>query len=255
MVAILDKLLFSHWRILNEEARAEREADGHQWDWRPLIAMVICAVDLTLHEYYGHRDFFAARFHQPDDGLAAFGWWSGIRAGGYFLVPFLSLLALRQNPMDYGLSLRGFFKHAWIYGVLFGAIFPVIIGASFTRPFQEHYPFYKAAGRSWADFWEWEAIYGAQFLTLEFFFRGYLLFMLRKAMGAYAIFAMIVPYCMIHYHKPIAEVLGAIFAGMILGTLALRTRSIWFGIAIHLSVALTMDIASLLHAGQFPPGR
>jgi membrane protease YdiL (CAAX protease family) len=79
--------------------------------------------------------------------------------------------------------------------------------------------------------------------------------MLRRAMGAYAIFVMIVPYCMIHYHKPIAEVLGAIGAGIILGTLALRTRSIWFGVAIHISVALTMDIASLMHWGLFPPSR
>ena len=255
MTALFDKLLFSHWRLLNEEARAEREADGHRWDWRVVVAMVICAVDLTIHEYYGHRDFFAVRFNQPDDSLGAFAWWSGVRAVGYFLIPFLSLLIMRQNPLDYGLSMRGFFKHAWIYGALFGAVFPVIIGASYTQAFQNHYPFYKQAGRSWSEFWQWEAIYGAQFLTLEFFFRGYLLFMLRRAMGAYAIFVMIVPYCMIHYHKPIAEVLGAIGAGIILGTLALRTRSIWFGVAIHISVALTMDIASLMHWGLFPPSR
>ena len=35
---------------------------------------------------------------------------------------------------------------------------------------------------------------------------------------------MIVPYCMIHYGKPLPETLGAIGAGLILGTLAMRTQ-------------------------------
>jgi len=255
VIALARKLLLDQWSIINAEARREREQSGEAWDWRPLVALVICAVDLTLHEYYGGRDYFSRTFHLRDDSLLAFAWWSGTRGVGYALIPLLSLLVLRQNPLEYGLSIRGFLRHAWIYGLLFACVLPFVIGASFTRPFQEHYPFYKDAARSWKDFGGWEALYAFQFVTLEFFFRGYLLFMLRRAMGAYAIFAMVVPYCMIHYHKPIAEVLGAIFAGIVLGTLALRTRSIWFGVAIHTSVAITMDVASLLHWKAFPPGR
>ena len=34
----------------------------------------------------------------------------------------------------------------------------------------------------------------APLLALEFFFRGFLLFALKRAVGAYAIFVMIVPY-------------------------------------------------------------
>jgi hypothetical protein len=71
-------------------------------------------------------------------------------------------------------------------------------------------------------------------------------------MGAYAIFVMIVPYCMIHFHKPVAEVAGAIFAGIILGTLAMATRSIWFGVLIHVSVAVTMDLLAIAHTTGFP---
>jgi membrane protease YdiL (CAAX protease family) len=58
---------------------------------------------------------------------------------------------------------------------------------------------------------------------------------------------MIVPYCMIHYGKPLPETLGAIVAGLVLGTLALRTRSIWGGVLIHIGVALTMDMLALGH--------
>jgi membrane protease YdiL (CAAX protease family) len=61
-----------------------------------------------------------------------------------------------------------------------------------------------------------------------------------------------VPYCMIHYGKPMTETIGAIFAGVILGTLAMRTRSIWGGVLIHVGVAWTMD---LLAIAQCPSGR
>jgi hypothetical protein len=71
-------------------------------------------------------------------------------------------------------------------------------------------------------------------------------------MGAYAIFVMAVPYCMIHFHKPIAEVVGAIFAGIVLGTLAMVTRSIWCGVLIHISVAWTMDALALAHTFGLP---
>ena len=95
-------------------------------------------------------------------------------------------------------------------------------------------------------------MYAASFLALEFFFRGFILFSLKRVMGSYAIFVMIVPYCMIHFHKPVAEVVGAIFAGIVLGTLAMATRSIWFGVLIHISVAVSMDLLAIMHTTGFP---
>ena len=50
---------------------------------------------------------------------------------------------------------------------------------------------------------------------------------------------------MIHYGKPMPETLGAIGAGIILGTIAMRTKSIWGGMLIHIGVAMTMDVLAL----------
>ena len=154
----------------------------------------------------------------------------------------------RLRPVD----ARHVGKHVWIYVALFAAILPVVVVASYTRPFLATYPFYKYAPRSWTDFFAWELMYGASFLALEFFFRGFLLVHAQAQMGAYAIFVMIVPYCMIHFHKPVAEVCGAIFAGIVLGTLAMATRSIWCGVLIHVSVAWTMDCLALCTRPAFP---
>ena len=130
-------------------------------------------------------------------------------------------------------------------GLLLGVGKSITDLLSTTRPFQRIYPFYKLAHRSSRDLLLWELLYAAQFLSLEFFFRGFLLQGLRKALGANAIFVMIVPDCMIHSGTPRPETFGAIIAGLILGTLAMRTRSIWGGVLIHVGVATTMDILAL----------
>ena len=74
---------------------------------------------------------------------------------------------------------------------------------------------------------------------------------IKKRFGFYSIWIMMIPYMMIHFQKPMPETIGAIFAGIILGTLSLKSRSIWLGVAIHYSVAITMDLAALWQKGYF----
>jgi membrane protease YdiL (CAAX protease family) len=58
-----------------------------------------------------------------------------------------------------------------------------------------------------------------------------------------------VPYLMIHLVKPPIEALASIAGGLVMGTLAWRTKSIWWGVAVHVGVALVMDLMSLGHKG------
>ncbi len=244
-----------HWDEINREAAEERAALAGRFDYRPLWVLVLAALVLVFQEYWGDRPTFDAVFsavpRQWRD-LGEFAWWSGAKVLGYLLVPMVALLIAGVRLSDSGMRVRGMGQHLWIYVVLFLAILPVVIAASYTKAFQHTYPFYKLAARSWSDLVAWEVLYALSFLALEFFFRGYMLFALKRALGANAIFVMCIPYCMIHFHKPVAEVTGAIFAGIILGTLALRTRSIWCGVLIHVSVALTMDLLALSHTTGFP---
>jgi membrane protease YdiL (CAAX protease family) len=63
---------------------------------------------------------------------------------------------------------------------------------------------------------------------------------------------MCVPYLMIHFPKPWPEAAGAILFGLFLGILALRSRTIWGGVAVHMTVAASMDFAALLQGGNLP---
>jgi membrane protease YdiL (CAAX protease family) len=205
---------------------------------------------LTLQEYIGDRGYFESWFpgRRGDrySDLKGFAWWSGWRVFGYVIVPCIAIACMPGVRLrDFHVSLRGFVGHLWVYLLMFALILPAVIEASMTSTFRHTYPFYRLANRSTFDLWSWEALYAAQFVSLEFFFRGFLLHGLRRALGSNAIFVMLVPYCMIHYGKPLPETLGAIGAGLVLGTLAMRTRSIWGGVLIHIGVAVTMDMLAL----------
>jgi len=55
---------------------------------------------------------------------------------------------------------------------------------------------------------------------------------------------------MIHFDKPMMETIAAIIAGIILGIMSLRSKSIWMGVFMHCCVALTMDLCALYRKGM-----
>jgi len=261
----------STWKELDAEALEWRKnLDGiGKTDMRPVVALVMCAVILTLQEYYGGRIFFdqAIRPHllkwdlahprvwklAKYDELYGFGWWAFARVAGY-LAPFSvwKLFFRDDSLLDMGLRGRGFTQHAWIYGLFLAIVLPVALLVSRQPDFGTYYPFYKQCSRSWYDFLSWEAMYYAQFFGLEMFFRGFWLGALRRSFGSGAIFAMAVPYCMIHYGKPFLEANGAIVAGIALGSLSMKTKSIYQGFLVHITVAALMDWLSLWHRHALP---
>lgn len=263
----------STWREIDEEShryRADLLARGEQ-DMRPMVAMVMAAVILTMHEYFGGRAYFDdalrpllvewdARHHDKllkigrYSELYGFGWWAFTRVVGYTVVPFglWKLIYPKDSLADLGLRTRGFLRHAWIYALFLAFVLPAMWVVSRQPDFGNYYPFYKTSSRSWFDFLVWEAMYFAQFFALEMFFRGFWLGVLRRSFGSGAIFAMAVPYCMIHFQKPYLEVNGAIIAGIALGSLSMKTKSIYQGFLVHITVAGLMDWLSLAHRHALP---
>lgn len=260
------------WAAVDAEARASREARraaGLGYDTGPLVALGLGAAFLVFMDTWGYSDswrsllIWAAGEPWGSEWVAAlrdpawrrlweYVWWGGWRVLGFFLLPWLVLRLRGERLRDHGLRTAGFGAHAWIYAVCLAVVLPLVAAVSFTDEFSSYYPFYELCSRSVFDLVVWELIYAAQFFSLEFFFRGWWLQSCRSAMGSHAIFAMVVPYCMIHLQKPFLEALGAIVAGIVLGTLAMKTRSIWSGFLIHVTVAVSMDVASLLQGPGLP---
>ena len=221
-----------------------------RFDWRVPASLVLCALVLVFEEYAGDRDVFSSLFAQhalsPDYELWSYLWWAGSKVLGYGVVPLVALRLGRVPWREAYLGLGQLRPHLALYGALYVCVAPVLVVASYTPAFLSTYPFYRQATRSVGDLLGWELAYAATFVALEVFFRGVLLGLLRRSLGGYAVFVVMVPYCMIHFGKPVAETVAAIIAGIVLGTLAMKSRSIWGGVLVHIGVAWTMDALALL---------
>lgn len=257
------------WRELDDEARAHARLSTDR-DLRPAICLVTLGVTLTIQEYYGGHNFFEQTLypivHDLEAGgwtflqlekfrtLYGFGWWVLSRLLGYVIVPLTiwKLVFPGDAILDMGLRLEGFVSHLWLYLLSLTVVFGAMAVVAQQPDFLSYYPFYKAASRSWLDLLLWEGMYFLQFLALEFYFRGWMLAALRRSTGSAAIFIMAVPYCMIHYGKPYLEAHGAIVAGIVLGSLAMRTRSIYAGFLVHITVAGLMDYFALSSRNALP---
>jgi len=266
LARLLDWALLSHLRAIDaQHIDPSRTSDG-----RILVVVYTSCVVLYLLNYVvleaGYQReiaaflieklglFGAAGEQEADPSLTSLAMraaWSLGCIFFYLLLPALACKLVLKRPLaSMGLSPRGFFKHLWIYAVLFLPVAACVWVVSFQEPFQKTYPFYRNPS-SLATLAVWELFYGLQFFSLEVFFRGFMLSELKHRWGWRAVLVMVTPYCMIHFSKPALEALGAIVAGTVLGFLALRTRTIWGGVAIHVAVAWWMDVASLIRRGWF----
>jgi len=260
---------FAALRAIDRESMAPQEA-GYLQDRRPAIALLIAAFCLlTIHYLKFSGPFYALlEWLSPPGGhgellrdlqqsaffdLLLNAWWGLWHVVGYVLIPLLVIrFVFHDSVRNYGLrsgATRQYLK--WCF-FLAAPIIGFAVLASFREDFTAYYPFYRLASRSWFDLIAWETIYLLQFVCLEFFFRGFLLHACKPAFGANAIFVMILPYLMIHFPKPWLEATGAVFFGLFLGVLALRSRSIWGGVMVHVSVALSMDLLAIARTQQLP---
>ena len=151
-----------------------------------------------------------------------------------------------ENP--FGLTLKGLRPYFPVYIAIVVGMIPIIWIASYQPGFHHFYPMYKPVTIGmWFLF---EAVYMVQFFCVEFFFRGFTLFRLEAKFGYHAITIMVIPYALLHIHKPFAEALASIIAGLVLGMLALKSRSIWPGVVIHCAIAFCMDWFALIQSGR-----
>lgn len=150
----------------------------------------------------------------------------------------------RRNQPFYGTRALGNVKP---YLVMLAIMVPLIILASTQKDFLAMYPKAKflqhtaMAGQKWR-YIVYELCYGFDFLSIEFFFRGFLIMALLKACGTHSIIPVACFYCAIHLGKPMGEAISSFFGGMLLGIVSYNTGSIWGGLIVHLGIAWFMEV-------------
>ena len=251
-----------------DRGQVETARGGHARGWEVAALLLFAGLCLSGLEYiakspgyrvvgewvswfgpHGAGDALVAWYEDPSEGrFRRLQHWALGNVLFLGVLPFIFCRwVLRLNAKQMGLGLGSWRDEGLAYLVFFAFMLPVLWWASTLPGFQSTYPFYKPAGDEalWPRFWAFEAMYVLQFLALEFFFRGVLVVVLARWLGSAALWVMVVPYVMLHFGKPGLETLGAFFAGAVLGLWALRSRSIWLGVAVHASVGVTMDLLAL----------
>lgn len=243
-----------------EESSAQR-----LFDWTTAAILVIGAVIIVSYTSFGKVEFFddhlASRF---DEGrwheMYGYLYWFLSSLLWLFLLPIIIVALLPGRSLrDVGLGLGD-----WRYGLraavaLYAVMLPLLVLASLRPNFADYYPmsdwvrdqvaiFADSGDRShlW-PFVIYEIAYALYFVGWEFFHRGFLTIGLSRSFGWYAIFIVTIPFAILHVDKPMPEAYGAIVASVVLGWLAIRTRSSWWGFFVHASVAVTMDVFAVLH--------
>ncbi|MGB3618498.1 MAG: CPBP family intramembrane glutamic endopeptidase, partial [Catalinimonas sp.] len=165
------------------------------------------------------------------------------------LVLFYVRYQRRYLDHFYGLRTRGVDLRPYL--VLLALMVPLIAAASFQPDFLREYPNYRRAGgaafaahRGVGEGWVaalYELAYGSSFLSVELFFRGFLIFGLTRFLGREVVLPMACTYCVLHFGKPLGEAVSSFFGGYLLGVISLRTGNIWGGVMIHLGIAWLME--------------
>jgi membrane protease YdiL (CAAX protease family) len=218
-----------------------------------LLVSTICLIGLNFFTNASTLPFAGQGFRGTHYLFYHYSYWAVASSFFYLALPIIVIKFLfKERLRDYGWKREQFFGYYKIYALIFLFIFPLILIASYSPQFQATYPFYVPAGEDFFPYYVvWEIVYVVQFFALEFFFRGFMIHGLKNDLGIFSIFVMVIPYCMIHFSKPLAECLGSVFAGVFLGLMSYKTRSIWMGSLLHTAAALSMNWLSLWQRGYF----
>ena len=231
------------WRQARERLGSDAGRTG--------AVLLASPVLLMLFTYFGSDAFYRGALSTPAtyrdlDGFAYH------HLGAFVLLGLGSVAvasAVRMRPAEFGLC-AGDAR----FGATFCAlaipllVLPITYGGSFDPEVARTYPLARGALEGGGPFARHAALYVLYYVGWELHFRGLLLFRLAPRVGAWnAVFIQVIPSTLIHTclvtpGKPFTETLAAAPTGIVLGWLALRTRSVWPAIVIHAAVGVSTDL-------------
>jgi len=137
------------------------------------------------------------------------------------------------------------------YLIMLLIMVPLLVLASTQKDFLSMYPKAKIVSQLQMGHQPWryivyELCYGFDFVSIEFFFRGFLILSLMKICGQHCIIPMACFYCAIHLGKPMGEAISSFWGGLLLGIVSYNTGCIWGGLIVHLGIAWFMEIGGWL---------
>jgi len=225
-------------------ATIRREAQGMQFSWRATI-VASWFLFATLLPKYQDMSWYWDGLKGISHGLLkfCFSFDLGMVFILQFLIPLFVILLMGEKLRDYGLRLGRIRIGLLMFGALYLLSVPGFFWFLHDAEMQDFYQRSARSLRTWPGFF---ASSFALFVTMfrqEFLYRGFLLFGIKRVYGDYAgILAQLVPYVLLHQAKPDMELFASFIAGLFFGYLAIRTGSFFYGLLLHWSIAVTVNL-------------
>ena len=221
-------------------------------DKKVVAVLLLIPVLQTISYYYTSPQFFRANLYsifsdsEFVDLLEYFYWFIGDFVV-LFIIPVCVIYSyFKESPKDFGIKIGDYKFGLSISFIFFLIMIPIIWFSSASEQFAVQYPYLSEAKESWKVFVILELGLFFYLFAWEFIWRGFMLFGLEEKFGYYAVLLQMIPFVILHNGKPGVETFGAILGGIILGILALRTRSYFYGVLLHFSILFSIDFISVL---------
>ncbi|MCE2772764.1 MAG: CPBP family intramembrane metalloprotease [Bacteroidetes bacterium] len=169
---------------------------------------------------------------------------------GLPVIVFWYFMDRNTQPL-YGFSTKQLKPKGYLITLL---IFSAVVAIAAVEPsFQKFYPLAEKVlcaaqitENQTAYTLLFESCYGVDFVTTEFFFRGFLILAFTKYLGKQIILPAAFFYVCAHLGKPPAEAISSLFGGILLSVWVIESKSIWGGVIIHLGIAWMMELFGYL---------
>jgi hypothetical protein len=219
-------------------------------DRRAIAALVTAAIAGVLANEFANPDTWLAMAPRIDRGVRALlwarAWQTGVMIAVYGIAPLVVARAVGVRPGELGLRLGEPRRVTRLCLGAFAIAVPTAFALSFTSGFRHVYPLFAPGVEGAAALAAWLPMLATMLFCVELFYRGFLLALLTPSLGRLALFVMIVPYALTH--RDLVEALGAVGVGLFFGVVALRSRSIWMGWLVHVSVAFAVEAMAIWQA-------
>ncbi len=217
-----------------------------------ITVLLLIPVLQTISYYYTSPQFFRTNFYQSfiqSDFVELFEFYYWFIGDFFvlFIIPVcIILFYFKENLKNFGIRIGDYKFGLRISFIFLMIMIPVVWFSSASDQFALQYPYLKLAKENWNVFFIFELGILFYLFAWEFIWRGFMLFGLEEKFGYYAVLIQMIPFVILHNGKPGIETFGAIIGGIVLGVLALRTRSYLYGVALHFGVMFSIDFISVL---------
>ena len=159
----------------------------------------------------------------------------------YLACPLLLLLLLRRNPLRNGLGIGNWRKGLWLSFLasiaVLGSCFLFARVPAMLAAYSP--PRWGAGDLETILLGEWKR--AGTLIGWEFLFRGFLLFPLYECLGPAANLIQATLCAVTHMHKPMVELYGSLPFALLLGYLAKRSVSVWYGVYVHWLLGFALE--------------